>query len=516
MKNLTLFLAILFYFGCLNLLSQSNNSQTPATSLSFLQATSEETTNSQHTIHPSLDTSLNKTLTPSGIATITRTFAYLQWKEQNKLLQEINSKDPSLAETLIIFRKQLRSSSSQEEKLQRTIEAVFMHYLTNTKRGSAIEGEATTAELTQLLDRYAQSHGLVFNHNGNKQATFTLDSTTEPCKNCPLNTFYQLRYAGITVNKMRYGRNDVIPATSFEFSGNGYNLETAAILADFCHLSYFSPTFVKKQLTLQGFTSFQWIEGDATDTQVFIVRKGGYQIICFRGTESVEDVLVDLWFKKKQATGGKGAVHAGFQAALYEVWPQLERSLDKNSKIIVTGHSLGGAVAQLMANRLALTNYHVSGVYTFGSPRVGNSKFKTAYNSRLADKTFLHINNKDAVTAVPLEILGFYHLGAEERRFDTNHKITITRHEGTELLGAEERTFEQLDTKTQEEVRRKMEDVAASIERSSEFLRKSPHTLPSFSYGTTFETGALDNHRADEYLFKLACAIVEKEMKRVN
>lgn len=308
----------------------------------------------------------------------------------------------------------------------------------------------------------------------------------------------------------------MISSTAFNFTGTAYTLENAAIMADFCNLAYFKPEFIKKQLTQKEFSSFRWIEGKITDTEVLITQKEDYQIICFRGTNSLTDVVIDLWFTKNIAFGGKGKVHAGFQNALNEVWPTLEKNLDKNRKVIIAGHSLGGALAQLLAYRLALKNYKVSGVYTYGSPRVGNSDFKEAYNSRLANKTFLHINNEDAVPTIPLEILGFTHLGNIERKFDRNHKITLRNEKGNTIHYPKELRFDQLDLNVQEDVRKQMQEVANSINASSEFLRTSPYKIPSFNYETNFEEGKIDDHSVDQYLFKLACAIVDREMNLIK
>ena len=71
-----------------------------------------------------------------------------------------------------------------------------------------------------------------------------------------------------------------------------------------------------------------------------------------------------------------GNVHRGFKAALLEVWTDLENyvsNLQKdNLKIWITGHSLGAALATLAADRYG----NVQGLYTYGSPRVGDQDFK--------------------------------------------------------------------------------------------------------------------------------------------
>ena len=46
-----------------------------------------------------------------------------------------------------------------------------------------------------------------------------------------------------------------------------------------------------------------------------------------------------------------------------------------NEGILITGHSLGGAIATIFAADLISIGYDNTIIYTFGAPRVGNSQF---------------------------------------------------------------------------------------------------------------------------------------------
>lgn len=274
---------------------------------------------------------------------------------------------------------------------------------------------------------------------------------------------------------------------------------------------------MEKHLRQWGYDAFRWIENSNTDTQAFVAGKEKYLVVCFRGTSSGKDALVDVNFFKTEAAGGRGRVHRGFHQSLESVWDQVQAAVDAlgaDKKIFVCGHSLGAALAQLAAHRFALSAYPVAGIYVFGSPRVGNHEFREAYNALLEAKTFLHINHRDVVTQLPPQLFGFHYLGGPLRLFDERHVIsspqTLQDHPIPELR------YEDLDIQRQEEIQQKIEEVQTAIQASTRFLNTSPQQFSGASYGTEFKTGAVDDHGMDQYLFKFGCAIVDGEWQRLE
>ena len=79
--------------------------------------------------------------------------------------------------------------------------------------------------------------------------------------------------------------------------------------------------------------------------------------------------------------------------------------------LLITGHSLGGALALLCAHRLALQTVPIHSVHTFGQPRVGDHAFAAAYDSLLGDRTYRVVNQNDVVPRLPGVLLGYQHAG---------------------------------------------------------------------------------------------------------
>ena len=101
-------------------------------------------------------------------------------------------------------------------------------------------------------------------------------------------------------------------------------------------------------------------------------------------------------------------MHEGFATALSQVKDALDKTRPTiDCSLLVTGHSLGAAMATLLVSAWANVQASMS-LITFGSPRVGDSSFVATLakiaNSRYVDCT-------DGVTRVPLEVMGYRHVG---------------------------------------------------------------------------------------------------------
>ena len=195
----------------------------------------------------------------------------------------------------------------------------------------------------------------------------------------------------------------------FQIHTERFSLVNAWWLCEAALLSYADPEFARRWFGKTGFEDQWFFSGYST--QCYVAAARDLAVVAFRGTECglgrgpealaqfIADLSVDLDFRWVDAQGG-GRIHRGFRDALDEIWPELHSCLQglraRGCALWITGHSLGGALALLAADRLWDT-YGVQGVYTFGAPRIGDKHFVTGF----APRTFRFVNNNDVVPHLP-------------------------------------------------------------------------------------------------------------------
>ena len=124
-------------------------------------------------------------------------------------------------------------------------------------------------------------------------------------------------------------------------------------------------------------------------------------IVAFRGTlpltgpdiaRSVLDWIADVDAPLVNDADFPGQVHQGFRDALQELWPDVGPAItaaaQADKPIFVTGHSKGGALANLAAMRIhaALPAAQIV-VCTFAAARSGDAAYAAAYANQIPDST---------------------------------------------------------------------------------------------------------------------------------
>lgn len=155
-------------------------------------------------------------------------------------------------------------------------------------------------------------------------------------------------------------------------------------------------------------------------------------LVSFSGTTNVRQALQDLrTFKHKHPIGRGCAVHTGFWKMYTGIKPEIISAVEKGlrdqevSELVLTGHSLGGAMSYLLAidllisGGLELQPALPLKLAVFGSPRCGNTQLSQLwlelaqnYRTRNGADSLKEYSVKaynDGVPSLPPKCFGFRH-----------------------------------------------------------------------------------------------------------
>nr|UCH41580.1 MAG: lipase family protein [Gammaproteobacteria bacterium] len=153
------------------------------------------------------------------------------------------------------------------------------------------------------------------------------------------------------------------------------------------------------------------------------------QVISVRGTSNIENAMVDILLKLRVDQNTGIQLHEGFAFAARQVYAELKPLLKADYKIRTTGHSLGGAVALVLAMYLDADQYNIDQVITFGQPKVTN----LAGANKISHLNIIRVvTPRDIVPLVPpldpldiknLEV--YWHAGKEVILLDENQYAVL-------------------------------------------------------------------------------------------
>jgi len=196
-----------------------------------------------------------------------------------------------------------------------------------------------------------------------------------------------------------------------------YSDRTAALMAYLAAFGYDTRIEAKgvlqvpPELAVFGFDKLTSFHNGMTDGWAYIAEGADLIALSFRGTSSTKNWDTDfrVTLIHPDNTDQQLRVHGGFYRAFVKLnegklgiedkMDAIKQATNGAVPIYITGHSLGGALAQIAA--AVLGSDQVAACYTYGSPRVGNSYF----DLWVKVPSYRVMNYADIVPQVPLPIV---------------------------------------------------------------------------------------------------------------
>lgn len=150
-----------------------------------------------------------------------------------------------------------------------------------------------------------------------------------------------------------------------------------------------------------------------------------------RGSENIMNWIDNIQFRKiSPYSDSQIEVEKGFYKLYSKLMPEIFDSIQFVSEkydakdILITGHSLGGALSTLLAYDISQDTMYDFELITFGCPRVGNQRFvESLYTYGIKNTRVTHY--RDMVPHLPQEVLGYIHAPSEiwYNEKNTDYKI---------------------------------------------------------------------------------------------
>ena len=205
-------------------------------------------------------------------------------------------------------------------------------------------------------------------------------------------------------------------------NGYQYNENIAFTSINLCQASYCINNYTWNCATCENENKLEYIIETHGEKALMGFNDRTQNIfVAFRGSENILNWLDNIQIRKiSPYSNNTIKVEKGFYKAYQYLKPDLLNKLKMLKKsyntnnLLITGHSLGAALATLFAYDI-LNNYSdvfLNYLITFGSPRIGNKNFVES----IGDFNFNHYrvtHYYDMVPHVPQEFLDYLHIPYE-------------------------------------------------------------------------------------------------------
>ena len=206
--------------------------------------------------------------------------------------------------------------------------------------------------------------------------------------------------------------DDTLPDREVEVSslqrpiieGKTVSWEAAYLMARISNLIYSPGPKVESQLRTWGF-DVRYIS--LTNAAACVAWNDEATIIAFCGTDDAADLVVDM--KLFRVAVPEGLMHLGF----YNEYMRIEQAViaaipsdNRERKLWLTGHSLGGAMAAICGYSLSKKGINVDSLATFGQPMFANKAMANFLTKQSKERCLRFVNERDIIPRVPP---AFYH-----------------------------------------------------------------------------------------------------------
>lgn len=244
---------------------------------------------------------------------------------------------------------------------------------------------------------------------------------------------------------------DLNSIQSFNSTVIGYNAVNMLWCARLANLAYSNLSVAQSQAAIWGLEVVGFEDGKY-GTQAFLFYNINFAVLVFRGTEkNVDDYLTDLKIQNIKSPWYSGrsdletldiTLHQGFSQAVEDNWDAIKGlfeqtklfTQEKSIPLWISGHSLGGALAVLAAEKIQCKLEHdnlwagsltIAGLYTFGQPRVGSLHYANRLDMVLINRYFRVVNNRDIVPTIPFTTPNFSLNDEVTLKLDYEHGGTL-------------------------------------------------------------------------------------------
>jgi len=134
----------------------------------------------------------------------------------------------------------------------------------------------------------------------------------------------------------------------------------------------------------------------------------------FRGTSTNYELRLDFQYPLvpfvEAGLPATNLVHSGFLTLFRSIKPAIKSALvpveSTWDRIVITGHSLGGALSSLVGTWLTkkITNKPIY-IYTYGKPRVGNVQYAETVENLFGTRYWRVENTEDIIPQLPIPVM---------------------------------------------------------------------------------------------------------------